>query len=950
MDKPHQNLPDFKTSLDPNIVHIETELNEFYAQTHVTQYYINKSNRIIELILKFPSNPKIQFSKFVLELNGKKIVSKILEKEKAEEKYSDAIASGNSGIISSKTDKYIKVNIGNINPNDIVKLTTEFIQFITSEDMSYCYETMSSYPIINGKNCNLKGVKEKIVLNTHSKLTRLITLGLAKNVDKIFNESKNQCIISFNLKKKKAYDCIKILFRTESMNNLNCISQYDPVNNETSCILSMLYSKNKIPISTSNEIDTNENYNYYEMYQKNLINNNPSLFIFIIDQSGSMSGKPIELVREMLNFFMKSLPKNSFFQIIGFGSNIKFINKKPLIYTEENVNKTIEKIENLEADLGGTNLFFPLKAIFREDNYKDINLGRNVFILTDGETSDDQRCLNIIAKNNDKFRVHSFGIGSYYDKKFIKKCGKLGKGSYNFVNDVSNISSVVIQALNKSLRSYLYDVKFTLKNINYEYVYSPINNICYQDEIINYYFIAKDKLNENELKLDFECYDKGKFMKKECIFKNNHILKDKEGDIISKIIIGNILNDKNAKNNITKENNIKLSIKYNVVSEFTSLFGKIESDKATIDEKGLKVIEQNYIDDRSNDNINIGKKGEKVSDNESESESDSDSFRPKRKAKKKALKRRGKKHYCQKMDSESGSDSDSSDVNKNCQQSKKKNFEDKKSEALLPKMDSESGSDSDSSDVKEKCQQSKKKDSGSDSEESEERKNKKRSIKCKKNKIQNDSEESEERKSKKENIKYLKNENDSDEEEDSEDKEKKRKCMKFCEEKLKEECYYKVKEERKICKDKKCKKKMKKSKKKMKEDSESESESENEKECKKAKMKDKTYRKKESEDDSMFEIKKIAFTQNVIDGYWSLNKQTKLLIKSKKDLYEQIENILKEKNFLYEENIIITILVLFTLRTNKNINLLEYTIIINKGLEYLSNLNINYEEIETKLK
>ena len=591
MDKLHPNLPDSKSSLDPNIVHIETELNEFYAQTHLTQYYINKSNRIIELILKFPSNPKIQFSKFVLELNNKKIVSKILEKEKAEEKYSDAIASGNTGIISSKTDKYIKVNMGNINPNDIVKLTTEFIQFITSEDMSYCYETMSSYPIINDKNSNLKDVKGKIVLNTHCKLVRLITLGLADNIDKKFNESKNQCIISFILKKNKAEDFIKILFRTESMNNLNCISQYDPVNNETSCILSMLYSKNKIPISTSNEIDTNENYNYYEMYQKNLINNNPSLFIFIIDQSGSMSGKPIELVREMLNFFMKSLSKNSFFQIIGFGSNIKFINEKPLIYTEENVNKTIEDIKNLEADLGGTNLFFPLKAIFKEDNYKDINLGRNVFILTDGETSAAQKCLNIISKNNDKFRVHSFGLGSYYDKKFIEKCGKLGKGSYNFVNDVSNISSVVIQTLNKSLRSYLYDAKFALKNINYEYVYSPINNICYQDEIINYYFIVKDKLKENELKLDFECYDKGKFMKKECIFEYNHILKDKDGDIISKIIIGNILNDQNTKNNITKENNIKLSIKYNVVSEYTSLFGKIESDKAIIDEKGLKIIE-----------------------------------------------------------------------------------------------------------------------------------------------------------------------------------------------------------------------------------------------------------------------------------------------------------------------------------------------------------------------
>ena len=211
----------------------------------------------------------------------------------------------------------------------------------------------------------------------------------------------------------------------------------------------------------------------------------------------------------------------------------------------------------------------------------------------------------------------------------------------------------------------------------------------------------------------------------------------------------------------------------------------------------------------------------------------------------------------------------------------------------------ESENDSDSSDGKKECQIYKNDECGSDSEESEERKSKKKNVKCKKREDENDSEESEERKSKKENIKCKKSKDENDSEESEED---------------------------------------------------SENESENEKECKKAKMKDKRSRKKESEDDSMFEIKKIAFTQNVIDGYWSLNEQTKLLISSKKDLYEQIENILKEKNVLYEENIIITILVLFTLRTNKNINLLEYTIIINKGLEYLSNLNINYEEIETKLK
>ena len=73
----------------------------------MTQYYVNKSKNTIKLVIKFPQNLKVQFSKFVLELNGKKFISNILEKEKAKENYTERI-------ISSREDKYIKVNIGNI--------------------------------------------------------------------------------------------------------------------------------------------------------------------------------------------------------------------------------------------------------------------------------------------------------------------------------------------------------------------------------------------------------------------------------------------------------------------------------------------------------------------------------------------------------------------------------------------------------------------------------------------------------------------------------------------------------------------------------------------------------------------------------------------------------------------------------------------------------------------
>ena len=838
LDRDEEELKDNTYStildlIDPNIVYIDTELNEFYA--------------------KFPQNPKVQFSKFDLELNGKKVTSKILEKEKAKEKYNDAIASGNVGIISSIEDKFIKVKIGNIAPFGVVKLTTEFIQFITSEDMSYCFETLRNYPVINDRYFDLKDVKAKIILKCHSRITRLITFGLNnENIVEQFNKLYNECEISFainEIKKKNKNKNFKILFRTEAMNDLNFISQYDSIKKETSCILSMLYCKENIKIPSSEYPDINKRLNYIETYQKNIINNDPSLFIFIIDQSGSMSGRPIELVKETLIFFMQSLPKNSYFQLIGFGSNVEFINENPVEYTEDNVKKTIKKIKALDANLGGTELILPLREIYNEENYNNINLGRNIFILTDGRTLLGKECLNIISENSYKYRVHSFGIGSGYDKKFIEECGIRGKGSYNFVNDISKIKEAVIQALNSSLRSYMFDVKFTLKDQKFEYDFTPVNSMCYQDEILNYYFIIKDKIDKDQIKVGLQYYLKKKLIEKEFIFKKNKIIKDEDGDIISKIIIGNILNNTNQRNAIEKEKNIELSLKYKVLSEYTSLFAKIENENANIDQQGLKLIQQNYIEDSE-----IIAQEENILNEDGESD-DVEELEDQKTGKKKP---KMKKYICNKGD--------------------------------IIELEEESPSESEPLEEEPIGKPKMKKPKNMKTKDG------------KRVKVVNDIKEPNKRK-----IIY----EDGEELEDQEPTEYNEKTGK---KKPKKKKYVNKKDD--VIK--------------LEEETPSESEPE--------------------EESQNFDFKKMVLTQNIINGNWTLNPQTKFLIEKEEIIFNKIEKIINQKNLgKNEQDIIITILVLHFLLKNKDINRLEYTLIINKGLEYLKSFGIDYNEIKKKL-
>ena len=96
--------------------------------------------------------------------------------------------------------------------------------------------------------------------------------------------------------------------------------------NETSYTLNFLFSSNKINIPLANEPDKEEGVSYYVNYQSNNeeYNESPNLFVFLIDQSCSMSGYRMAILQKSLGIFFQSLPVNSYFQLIGFGNKVKY--------------------------------------------------------------------------------------------------------------------------------------------------------------------------------------------------------------------------------------------------------------------------------------------------------------------------------------------------------------------------------------------------------------------------------------------------------------------------------------------------------------------------------------------------------------------------------------------------------------------------------------------------
>jgi uncharacterized protein YegL len=331
----------------------------------------------------------------------------------------------------------------------------------------------------------------------------------------------------------------------------------------------------------------------YQTYVDKLLSkcdNSPVLFIFLVDQSGSMEGEPMEIVKKALLLFLQSLPEGSYYQIIGFGSYFKKYDRTPKKYTQENIDLSILIIKSMKANFNATNLYDPLENIYESDSYNDINLERKIFILTDGEVVEKDKTLDIIEKNRDKFSIHAIGVGEEFDEDLIRQAGTLGKGNYSFCKDFNELNSTIVNKINNA-------TKPCIKKVNIESILDD-NNIIkigipdyYRgNEIINLRYL-KENSNIN--------IDDKIIVNLKIIMSNNEVIENKyeilpkeinDGDELSKLIVYDSLvsNDKNLDIN----EKIKMALKYQILTDNTSLFAKVELNEKIQGELKMEILEE----------------------------------------------------------------------------------------------------------------------------------------------------------------------------------------------------------------------------------------------------------------------------------------------------------------------------------------------------------------------
>ena len=87
--------------------------------------------------------------------------------------------------------------------------------------------------------------------------------------------------------------------------------------------------------------------------------------------------------------------------------------------------------------------------------------------------------------------------------------------------------------------------------------------------------------------------------------------------------------------------------------------------------------------------------------------------------------------------------------------------------------------------------------------------------------------------------------------------------------------------------------------------------------------------KKEEEEEKIIDVNKIINQQNFVEGYWELNENTEII----KQQYEKQFKLLKNEN--YDDNIVLTILIIYYIYKEHSELLKELIHIIQKGKNYI---------------
>jgi Ca-activated chloride channel homolog len=154
----------------------------------------------------------------------------------------------------------------------------------------------------------------------------------------------------------------------------------------------------------------------------------PLNLCLILDHSGSMSGRPLETVKQAAGRLLDRLKPGDRFCAIAFDHKAKVLVPNQIVEDPASIKRQIEKLRSA----GGTAIDEGIKLGIEELGKGKKEAISQAFLLTDGENEhgDDSRCLKLAKLAADyNMTLNSLGFGDNWNQDILEKIADAGGGA-----------------------------------------------------------------------------------------------------------------------------------------------------------------------------------------------------------------------------------------------------------------------------------------------------------------------------------------------------------------------------------------------------------------------------------------------------------------------------------------------------------------------------------------
>ena len=446
---------------------VEIEINGLVANVKVKQKFTNTSNDWQHGVYAYPLPDNSAINQLKMRVGERVIIGEVQEKKRALKTFNNAKKSGRkAALIEQHRPNLFTTSIANIPPNETIEVELNYFQQVDYHDEEGRGEFSLHFPMAITPRYQ--------PANTHLSRTSYVD-----------NSLPNLSFQSQAQTQAQLIDLTVNLFagaELQQVNSINhsLISSQQGHGHYALKLTNQPMDKDFKLIWQYNAQALPQVLNFQQAYQGKkygllmVLPGLPSLnentikplreLTFILDTSGSMAGASLAQAKEAFKYALTSLNERDSFQLISFNSYPTKHFKAPVLASEANKKQAWRIVSKLQST-GGTEIKSALDlALINQDNHNE-KLQQIVF-LTDGAVGNEAEIFAELTKKIGNKRLFTVGLGTAPNRYFMKKSAEIGRGSYEFISNHSELVKQMDRLFTKLSQPVLTDLKMTLNDPN----------------------------------------------------------------------------------------------------------------------------------------------------------------------------------------------------------------------------------------------------------------------------------------------------------------------------------------------------------------------------------------------------------------------------------------------------------------------------------------------------